>query len=458
MPNIPLGVGDWGSATQNVQRLKLHNMYVVPNPTTVDGLSRVSRPTITSLGTVGASTTSKIWQQNNVFNGDLFTTSGTTLYRVTPALATTSVGTIAGTDIPEFAGLAGSLFVVRNGVLYNYDGTTLSTITIPDGLAVQSVATINGYVIFSIVNSQKFFWLTPGSIVVDPLNFASAERNPDVIVDVQIVGDEIWFLGAAGPEVWAPTGDATAPFQRVSGRIYKEGCFSRDTVSSTSVHGLPALFWVTDAKAVVKAQGAPQKVSNEAVEEILKTSDAISQWSFRYNRHDFYVLSSPLFTLVYDITSDLWARWDTYNLPYWAVQSGAQINSTVYCGSINSNKIYRLDEGVDDDGLPIIREVAGFLGNSSQPIPCKEVVAYVNSGWSPSYTIEPFLELRWSDDMGATWSDYVSASLGQKGDYQRSVCYRSLGLIFDPGRIFEFRISDFVRFRIDYVMMNERLK
>jgi hypothetical protein len=152
----------------------------------------------------------------------------------------------------------------------------------------------------------------------------------------------------------------------------------------------------------------------------------------------------------------LWSRWDTYNLPYWAVQSGAQINSTIYCGSISSNKIYALTEGVDDDGLPVTREVAGFLGNYKRPIPCKEVVAYVNSGWASSYDVEPFLELRWSDDLGSTWSDYVSASLGKKGDYQRSVSFRSLGQVASPGRIFEFRISDFVRFRIDYVMMNER--
>lgn len=458
MPNIPLGVGDWGSATQDVQRLKLHNMYVVPNPTTVDGLSRVSRPTLTAQTTVGSGSISKIFQQNNIFNGDLLVVSGTTLYRTTtPGFVSTSLGSLPGTDIPSFAGIEGKVFVVRNGILYYTTGGALATIAMPGGEVVQAIATINSYVIISVKDTQKFFWLEPGSVVVNALNFASAERSPDAVIDVQVVGDEVWFLGATGPEVWAPTGDLTAPFQRVSGRIYKEGCFSKDTVASTSINGLPALLWVTDNKAVVKSQGAPQKVSNEAVEEILKTSDALSQWSFRYNRHDFYVISSPLFTLVYDITSDLWSRWDTYLLPYWVAQSGAQVNSTVYCGNVSSNKLYKLDEGVSDDGLQVIREVAGFIGNYAKPIPCSEVVVYVNSGWSPSYIVEPFLELRWSDDLGATWSDYVAESLGQRGDFQRSVSFRSLGLINDPGRVFEFRMSSFVRIRIDYVMMNERL-
>lgn len=457
MPSIPLGLGDWESTTQDVSRLKLHNMYVVPNPSTSDGASRVSRPTLTLATTVGTGPIYQVWQQNNVLAGRLIVTSGTQLYKMTTAYAATLIGSLPGTDIPQFAGMEDALWIVRNGLLYRTNGTTIAAVTVPDGQLVQSIATINGYIIFSIRNSQKFYWVEPGATTVGALNFASAERIPDTIVSVQVVGDEIWFLGASGPEVWAPTGAPDPPFIRINGRVYKEGCFNTNSVVSTSINGLPALLWVTDTKAVVKSQGAPEKVSNESVEEILKTSEDISAWGFRYNRHDFLLINSPVFTLVYDITMGAWARWDTYQLNYWVAQSGAQIESAVYCGDATTNKIYTLEEGVDDNGLPVIREVAGFLSNYKGPIPCQEVVAYVNSGWSPSYNIEPFLELRWSDDLGATWSDYVSASLGQRGDYQRSVCFRSLGQVQDPGRIFEFRISDFVRFRIDYVMMNERI-
>lgn len=457
MPNIPLGLGDWESTTQDVSRLKLHNMYVVPNPSTVDGASRVSRPTLTLQTTVGTGPIYQVWQQNNVLSGNIFVVSGSQLYKMTTAYVSTLIGSIPGTDIPQFAGMETILYVVRNGVLYSTDGTTLSTITIPDSQLVQSIATINGYLILTIKNSQKFYWIEPGAVIVDPLNFASAERIPDQIISVQVVGDEVWFLGASGPEVWAPSGDPDPPFLRVSGRVYKEGCFNVASVVSTAIDGLPALLWVTDTKAVVKSQGAPQKISNESVEEILKTSDDISCWSFRYNRHDFMVISSPLFSLVYDMTTNQWARWDTYLLEYWVAQSGTQINSVVYAGDKTSSNIYTLEEGVDDNSLPIVREVAGFFSHYQKPFKCNEVVAYVNSGWSPSYLVEPTLELRWSDDLGATWSDYTQASLGARGDYTRSVAFRSLGLIQDPGRVFEFRISDFVRFRIDYVMMNERI-
>lgn len=463
MVSIPLGLGDWESTTQDIQRLKLRNMYVVANPASPDSASRVSRPTLTTSHTVGLGPIITMWQQPNLLNGDTLVVSGSELYRVNSANVATKIGNLPGLTKVDIAGttLIGSpdsIMLVRDGVLYNTDGVTITTISVPDGQQVSSIATLNGYFIFSITNSQKFYWLKPGSLVIDPLNFASAERIPDPIISVNVISDEVWFVGLSGPEVWTPTGDDNAPFQRVSGRVYKEGCHSRDTVVSTAIDGLPALLWVTDTKAVVKVQGAPSKVSNESVEEILKTSDSLSAWLFRFNRHDFYIISSPLFTVVYDVTADLWAKWDTYQLPYWVAQTGIQTRSTVYAGDITSNKIYRLEEGVGDDTLPVVREVSGFLGAGGRPVKVGEVIAYVNSGWSPSYTLEPTLELRWSDDLGATWSDYVGASLGQRGDYQRTVSYRSLGLLRNAGRIFEFRISDFVRFRIDHCTMNERME
>jgi hypothetical protein len=461
MANIPLGLGDWESASQNVGRLKLHNMYIVPSPSSADGVSRVSRPTLSTYTTVGAGPIVKMWQQPNILNGDTLILSGTELYRLNAAKVATKIGNIPGSSRAVVAGtqLIGQpdlIIIVRDGIVYSTNGTTVSIIAMPDNQLANSIASINSYFIITVTNSQRFYWLEPGSVVVDPLNFASAERLPDPIVQVEIVSDEIWFLGTSGPEVWTPTGDDAAPFQRVSGRVYKEGCLNRWGVVNTAIDGLPALIWITDTRTVVKAQGAPTKISNESVEEMLKTTTDLSSWFFRFNRHDFYVISSPLFTLVYDITMNMWARWDTYLLPYWVAQQGIQSGAQVVSGDVGTNKLYLLNEGVMDDTTPIVHEISGFVPCSVQATRINEILAYVNSGWAPSYTAEPTLELRWSDDMGATWSDYLQASLGNKGEYTRVVSYRALGLMRGPGRIFEFRMSDPVRFRLDYATFNER--
>ncbi len=46
MTIIPLGLGDFGSYTQNVSRFKTRNMYLADNPISQDGISRITRPTL----------------------------------------------------------------------------------------------------------------------------------------------------------------------------------------------------------------------------------------------------------------------------------------------------------------------------------------------------------------------------------------------------------------------------
>ena len=87
--------------------------------------------------------------------------------------------------------------------------------------------------------------------------------------------------------------------------------------------------------------------------------------------------------------------------------------------------------------------------------PCYNVNLRVNSGWSPSYTEAPDVELRWSDDGGFTWSAYRRASFGFKGQYDKDITFRSLGNMNRPGREFEVRFSAPVSFRLDYATMNE---
>ncbi len=89
------------------------------------------------------------------------------------------------------------------------------------------------------------------------------------------------------------------------------------------------------------------------------------------------------------------------------------------------------------------------------PFAVYSLAVRVNAGWSPEYGFEPRLEFRWSDDQGATWSNYRSISLGDRGVYDKDTLVRSLGLIRRPGRNFEFRFSDLARFRLDYAAINE---
>lgn len=461
---IPLGTDDWLSASENFQRFRLHNMYLTDNPSAPDGASRVSRPTLTPYINVGTGPIYGIWRQESTLNGDWFVVSGSELYRINNLTgAYTLLGPLVGTGFCQFTGSDVRIIIVRDGIAYSTDGATILPVIMPNDVPgytpvralVGSVAVINSFFILSVLNSQRFYWISPGDTNPNPLSFASAERVPDAIVSVHVVSDEIWFVGASAPEVWSTTGSDSAPFQRINGRVYSDGCAFRDTAINVVFNSMPAVMWVTDTRSVVVAQGQVAKISNPSVEELLRTATNLRAWFFRHNRHDFYVLTGEEFTIVYDLVRNSWSRWDTYLQDNWQAHLGLQSGFNVYSGDSITGDIWKLDEGISDNGNPVIREVSGTVDNEGKHLPCNNVFARVNAGWSPIYGFIPTLELRWSDDQGGTWSNYMSAPLGDKGTYNTDVVYRSLGLIFRPGRTFEFRFSDPARFRLDYASMNE---
>jgi hypothetical protein len=67
----------------------------------------------------------------------------------------------------------------------------------------------------------------------------------------------------------------------------------------------------------------------------------------------------------------------------------------------------------------------------------------------------PLAELRFSDDLGRTWSPWRAASLGVMGGYGRRAAWRRLGLIREPGRAFEVRTTDPVLATMSALLINE---
>lgn len=458
MVQIPFGKGDWSSHSRHIARNKLRNMYIAQNPQSPEESSLYSRPSLKPLTTIGAEKISAMWRQDGTFGGDWFIIGGTSLYRFNPrSLVYTNIGQVFGASYAQFAGNEDRMVIVRDGVAYLYDGTSLLPIDMPDNLPVGTVAQIDGSFLLGVLNEFLFYWLKPGETFPDGLSYAAAERSPDPITSINILSDEIWMIGTDSVEVWAPTGDLDAPYSRIPGRTYTEGCVHRDTVVASSFKSYPCLIWTTHQGEVVLAQGQPEKISDDSVEEFLKSATNLRAWGFRRNRNDFYVLTADQGTYVFNISSPQWARWDSYRYEYWRAHVGLQDRTKVFAGDSETSTIYELvQESVDNGGDPIVCQTSAFLPHGGTYLPCDSVNVRVNSGWMPSYEgLEPIISLRISDDAGFTWSEPLHASLGEKGGYNTDIMWRSLGRIYRPGRFFELQYSGLQNLRIDYATMNE---
>ncbi len=458
MAGINLTKQDFQSLSENVPRVKLSNMYVVENPLSLAGYSYIPRPTLRVFSDFEQTPIRGIWFQATLGKTVLYVVAANSLYTVDTLTGVgTFVGTIPGSDLCTFASTIYSIAITSNGALYLSDGASVSSVSIPDDQQVTDVTSLDNYFIVGIKDTNKFYWISPGDTVIDPLSFTSAERNPDDIISVTTIGDELWVVGQSTAEVFADSGDADAPFVRISGRAYQIGCADKHSVVKTLKDTLPCLIWVTPSKEVVLAQGVPNKISNEAIEELLKESSNFVAWSFRTNRHDFYVLTTDTVTLVYDITADLWYRWSTYLKNTWDAVSGIHVNDTVYCISSSGTFVYVLDYSTKDPSNDyLVCEVSGFIPNeSSQPQVCNNITLFLNYGFSPAYSYSPVIELKWSDDGGYTWSNYIHGATGAKGLYDTNISFRSLGRIVQPGRHIELRFSELQSFRLDGATFND---
>ncbi len=371
MVELALAGNSWRSHDSDVGAMRLHNLYIAENPFTQDQTARYVRPSLQEHTTVGAGPIYGIWQQKGSGGDAMFVVSGQSLYKIPNGSTTpTLLGTVTGTGYCQFAGNEDRVIVVRNSVAYVTDGTTVSTITMPDDLPVGSVAQINGDFLLSVEGTFTFYWMLPGETEPDALNFASAERLPDPIISINIISDEIWIIGTNTVEVWATTDDQDAPYQRIPGRAYTDGTASRNVVADSSFNGFPCLLWVTNENQVVLSQGQPKRISNESIEESLRRSENTRAWAFRANRNDFYVITTDTETMVYNLTRQSWSTWSSQGYNYWRSHLGWQIDSDVYGGDALNGTIWQLGyRGIDGTETPIVSVVSGFASNSGKYMP-----------------------------------------------------------------------------------------
>lgn len=154
------------------------------------------------------------------------------------------------------------------GTLAGGGATSFTTVAVPDDDGIVSVGTIARFVICVVVQGQDkngmFYWIEPVEITIDALNFATAERSPDPVWNVVVVGDQFWLPGTSTNEVWYPSGDALAPFLRQQGRLFDKGVWEgtvlqiKDDVMAVGTDG--AVYRIGAAPVVVSTPGIAQRL------------------------------------------------------------------------------------------------------------------------------------------------------------------------------------------------------
>ena len=308
-------------------------------------------PGLFYLAAVGTGPIRGLWVMNNV----LYVASGGALYSVSSSFTATRLGFINGTGPVSMSDNGVQLFVACNpdAFIYNTSTNSFSQIADPDFPGAVTVGYLDGYFVFNEPNSQRF-WVTSlnDGTQIDPLDFASAEANPDVIVSLMVSHREVWLFGNNSIEVWYNAGTADFPLERIQGAVMEYGCQAPYSVAKMD----NSLFWLgADARGsgiVYRSNGYnAQRISTHAVEwqiqQYAVTNDAIA-YTYQQDGHSFYVLVFPTAdtTWVYDVSTGVWherAFWNGKEFERHRSNCQANFAGQIVVGDWENGNLYRFD-------------------------------------------------------------------------------------------------------------------
>lgn len=448
MPSVGYGTGAYKRTNGNLPELTLINVFVESAKTSEREIALMSRPGLGVLATNGAGPINGMFSKQGTFTGDVFSISNTTLYR-----GITSLGTLTGTGPASFAGAASELVVTRGGAPKSYNGTNFNTIAFPDTANVAAVDYIGSLFVFVRKDTQKFYWSAPlDGRTVDALDFASAEREPDALLDVKALGDNIWLFGQGSVEPWSHTGDADLPFTRLEQVSFDKGIYA----TGCAVKADNTIYFVGSDARVYRIGEVPERVSNHSIEERILASTTVKIFTFQHEGHEFINVRLDTETLALNIATGEWNEWQTYEVANWIACDAVMVGRIAYFGHSTTGQIMGWDEW-DDLGVVMERRFTAAQ-QLDQPFAIDNLRIWANTGQTPLLAgqgSDPVIEMRTSDDAGNTWGDWESESLGIAGDYRTVPEWRCLGLFDFPGVMIEFRVTDPVPLRISAVKINE---
>lgn len=342
----------------------------------------------------------------------------------------------------------------KNLYLYIYQDDTFAQYK-PDGwLGSNNVSYSDGFFIFVQPDTQQYYisGLYDGKDI-NALDFASAESNPDDIVTSIVGGGIVYLLGEKTTEIVQNSGDVDFPFSKASGGAISIGCIASESVKIVS----NTIFWLGRSEegfGIVYSNQvgtlSPARVSNFAVEGFIqkqKDLDKATAYTYQENGHNFYCLNfeEGNTTWCLDLNTMMWHE------RKYLLKNGVETRHIVedHCIYDNKHLVYAKDSNIiyeqsvnflSFDGEPIrkYRRSTQYKADDLNRMVFNEFILDLQVGDINSKDSKIYL--RYSNDGGYTWSNYLGHSLGETGNYTKRIRWRRLGTA--RNRVWEISCTD----------------
>ena len=207
------------------------------------------------------------------WNGICYRVMGTKLVSIASNGAVTVLGDVGGptSGLVTFDYSFDLLAIASGGRLYYWDGTTLAQVTDPDLGTVLDFCWVDGY--FMTTDGENLIVTELNDpFSVNPLKYGSSEVDPDPVVALLKLRNEVHALNRHTIEVFDNVGGDLFPFARIDGAQIQKGvvgtfacCVYLDRIAflGGGRNEAPAIY--------VGASAQTQKLSTQEIDELLAT-------------------------------------------------------------------------------------------------------------------------------------------------------------------------------------------
>jgi hypothetical protein len=441
MTQIPILSGIYADTTPALRTAYPVNFFAVPKENGIsqgflrpgDGLTEWTATADTCRGQI-------VWQ------GVLYAVIGADLCSVSSSGVVTTIGSVSTDGLPVTLDYGfDDLAIASDGNLFLYNPTAgLRQNVDPDLGTVNDVLWVDGYY---MTTDGEFLVVTElnNPLAVNPLKYGSSEADPDPIIAILKLRNEVVALNRHTIEMFDNIGGSLFPFQRIEGAQVEKGCIGKDACCiymeavaflGSGFNEQPSVYVAANANAV--------KISTHEIDTLLEAyteaelSAAILE-ARNEGSHQFLYMHLPDRTLVYDggASRDLQA-------PVWTVLTSTLEGFSQYrarhlcyaynawrCADPQANRLGYLRRDISSHYGQTVRWEFGTLivynGGSGVLFNALELMALTGS---VALGEDPAISTSYSID-GLSWSIDRTISLGTIGNTTKRLLWSKQGKMTD---------------------------
>lgn len=384
------------------------------------------------------------------WKGTYYRVMGTRLVSISSVGVVTDLGDVGGDGQVSFDYSFDRLAIASGGRLFYLMGGTLTQVTDPDLGAVLDVIWVDGYF---MTTDGEFLVVTDldDPFAVNPLKYGSSEADPDPVVALIKLQNEVYALNRHTIEVFDNIGGDLFPFQRIEGAQIQKGvigthacCEFVDAIAflGSGRNEAPGIYIGSNSSAT--------KISTREIDQVLlqftEAELARTVLEARIDKgHQHLWVSLPDRTLVYDLAGSTAVQqplWFTLTsgidgFSQYRAKNLVWIFDKWMCADPTSTKLGYLDISLSSQYGDLTRWEFGttIVYNESRGAIFHQLELVCLTG-RVAFGLDPTISTSYSID-GETWSQEKFIKVGARGDRAKRIVW------FQQGHMRNWRIQRF---------------